>query len=255
MRLHFLGTGTSTGVPQLGCTCEVCRSSDVRDKRLRASVLVESDSGTRILIDCGPDFRQQMLDRPFWELDGVLLTHEHYDHVGGIDDLRPFSRFGDVCIYAERNCLDHLIQRMPYCFAEHKYPGVPQLQLHEISAGNSFRVKDIEVLPLRVMHGRLPILGFRMGGLVYITDMTELTDETFAQAGGAQILVLNGLRFEKHPTHQTIDEAITLSRKLNARHTYITHMSHYAGLHAAVSSRLPFGVSLAYDGLVVDCPE
>lgn len=253
MKVRFLGTGTSTGVPQIGCTCDVCLSADARDKRLRASLLVESDCGTTVLIDCGPDFRQQMLLRPFRKLDGVLITHEHYDHVGGLDDLRPFASFGDIDIYAEKYCLENLRERLPYCFAEHRYPGVPRLNLCEISPYKPFSIKDVGVVPLRVMHGALPILGFRLGALVYITDMTEISPETLCRIQGARVLVINGLRFEKHPTHQTIGDAMELARKVGACRTYITHLSHHAGLHSDTSAKLPCGVELAYDGLVVTC--
>lgn len=251
MKLCFLGTGTSTGIPQIGCPCAVCRSESPFDKRLRASALIETDNGARILIDCGPDFRQQMLRQPFAVLDGVLITHEHYDHVGGIDDLRPYSIFGDVNIYAEDYCLKHLKQRLPYCFATIKYPGVPQLRLNEINPGIPFLIKETTVLPLRVMHGKLPILGFRIGDLTYLTDLTTLPDETLQQIQGTKILIVNGLRFEKHPTHQTIEDAIVLARHVKAEKTYITHLSHQAGLHEELVKRMPADIEIAYDGLTV----
>lgn len=251
MKLCFLGTGTSTGVPQIGCSCAVCRSENPHDKRLRTSALIENGNGTRILIDCGPDFRQQMLRQPFAALDGVLITHEHYDHVGGIDDLRPYSTFGDVNIYAEDDCLNHLKQRLPYCFTQTKYPGVPQLRLNEIHPNSPFSIKETPILPLRIMHGKLPILGYRIGDLTYLTDLTDIPNETLLQIQSTKILVVNGLRFEKHPTHQTIEEAIAFAQDIKADKTYITHLSHQAGLHDNLSKRMPSNIEIAYDGLTV----
>ena len=160
MKVRILGSGTSTGVPQIGCTCPVCTSADPKDNRLRASAIVETEDA-RILIDCGPDFRAQVLHLPFEKIDGVLITHEHYDHVGGLDDLRPFCRFGAVPIYAEEYVARGLRSRMPYCFVDHRYPGVPDIPLQEIEVGHAFSIHHTEVVPLRVMHGRLPILGYR----------------------------------------------------------------------------------------------
>ena len=165
MKLLFLGTGTSTGVPEIGCTCPVCTSKDPRDNRLRTSALIHTDSGETLLMDCGPDFRYQMLRSVFFgPIDGVLVTHEHYDHVGGLDDLRPYGRWGDIPIYSDTYTAQHLRARMPYCFVEHTYPGVPRIFLREVQAGEAFRVGDTEVMPIQVMHGRLPILGYRIGG-------------------------------------------------------------------------------------------
>ena len=164
MKVRILGSGTSTGVPQIGCTCPVCTSADPKDNRLRASAIVETEDA-RILIDCGPDFRAQVLHLPFEKIDGVLITHEHYDHVGGLDDLRPFCRFGAVPIYAEEYVARALRLRMPYCFVDHRYPGVPDIPLQEIEVGHAFSIHHTEVVPLRVMHGRLPILGYRIGRL------------------------------------------------------------------------------------------
>ncbi len=251
MKITFLGTGTSTGVPQIGCHCPVCTSTDPRDRRLRCSALVETDT-TRLLIDCGPDFREQMLTRPYRRLDAVLLTHEHYDHVGGIDDLRPYAVFGDVDIYADRLTSSHLQARIPYCFVEHKYPGVPQLTLHTIEPHQAFRLGDIEVMPIRVMHGNLPILGYRLNNLAYLTDLKTLPEEELPYLQGLDTLVVTALRHTPHNTHQTVDDACRLAERLGAPRTYLIHMGHSVGLHAETDAALPEGVHLAYDGLEVE---
>ena len=251
MRLTFLGTGTSKGIPEIGCTCPTCMSTDPRDKRLRVSALVET-AEARILIDCGPDFRTQMLGIPFDRLDGVLLTHEHYDHTGGIDDLRPFALFGDIDVYADEPTHRHLYERLPYFFREVLYPGVPRLLFHTVQPYTPFSIKDVEVTPLQVMHGKLPILGFRIGKLGFVTDMTEAPEESIKQLMGVDTLIIGALRQRPHATHQTIDEAIGVARRVGARETYLIHMNHEAGLHAETDALLPEHVHLAYDGLVIE---
>ncbi|MBQ9361946.1 MAG: MBL fold metallo-hydrolase [Bacteroidaceae bacterium] len=254
MHITILGTGTSTGVPQVGCNCPTCTSPDPRDKRLRCSALIDVD-GRRILIDCGPDFRQQMLHTVFHPLDAVLITHEHYDHVGGLDDLRPYSIFGDVNIYAEPFCANHLRERIPYCFIskENRYPGVPALNLVEIMPNEPFSVGGVEIVPIRVMHGNLPILGFRIRNMAYITDMKTLPAEELPLLQHIDTLILNALRHEKHQTHQTIEEAVEFARTLGSPETYLIHMSHHIQPHAQEEALLPEGFHLAYDFMEIDC--
>ena len=257
MKITILGSGTSTGVPEIGCICPVCMSTDPKDKRLRCSGLVEVD-GVRILMDCGPDFREQMIRlNDFRQIDAVLVTHEHYDHVGGLDDLRPFCRFRDVPVYAEDYMAQRLRERIPYCFAEQLYPGVPRILLEEVSPGIPFYVSNtegqkVEILPIRVMHGRLPILGYRIGKMAWVTDMLTMPESEYDHLQGLDVLVMNALRPQPHGTHQSISEALEAVKRLAPKETYFVHMSHHVGLHAEAEQMLPEHVHFAYDGMVVE---
>lgn len=255
MRVTLLGTGTSGGVPSLGCTCEVCRSTNPKDKRFRSAALIESDT-TRLLIDCGPDIRQQLLKVPFVKPDGVLLTHIHYDHVAGIDDLRPFCIFGDINIYADELVAGILPHTMPYCFPatpDHLYPGAPKLNLHTIQPHKKYQIGDIAFVPVQVMHDKMPILGYRFDNFAYITDMKTMADEEYKYLEGIEILVINALRFDKpHHSHQLVDDAIEVSRRIGAKHTFFTHVTHQIGFHEEANKRLPEGFEFGFDGMTFE---
>ena len=237
-------------MPTIGCQCRTCRSTDPKDKRLRCSALVETDT-TRLLIDCGPDFRQQVMPLPFRRIDGILITHAHYDHMGGMDDIRPYCQFGEINVYADPIARRGLLQMLPYCFAEHRYPGVPAIGLHEIHKHEPFSIGDLDIMPIEVMHHDLPILGYRIGPLTYITDMKTISDEELPYIEGTDTLVVNALRQKPHHSHQTLDEAVAFSRRVGARRTYLIHSSHDIGLHEEVNAALPADIQMAYDGQVI----
>ncbi len=247
LKISFLGTGTSTGIPQIACKCKVCQSTDKRDKRLRASVLIECGE-EKILIDAGPDLRAQLLAAGIVKLSGVLLTHEHYDHVGGLDDIRPL---GEVAVYAETRVLHHIRKVMPYCFAEKLYPGVPRIVLCPVEL-DAFKVGSVEVQPIRVFHAKLPVLGYRIANVAYITDLKTISDSAIEQLQGLDVLVLNALRIDQHIAHISLSEAIELAEKIGARCTYFTHFSHDLGLHADVQKMLPENMFLSWDGLMLE---
>lgn len=250
--MTFLGTGTSTGVPVIGCKCDVCMSKELRDKRFRTAALLESDN-TRVLIDCGPDIRQQLLRVPFKKIDGVLLTHEHYDHVGGLDDLRPYCyAFGDLDIYANARTVKNVRHNFPYCFVENPYPGVPSFNLKEVEKHKEFRIGDIPVVAIEVMHGKMPIFGYRFGSMAYITDMRVIADDELAWLKGVDTLVVNALRWKKeHHSHMLVNDAIEFSTRIGAKRTYLIHVTHDIGLYEEANKRLPQGFQIAYDGMEI----
>lgn len=253
--LTFLGTGTSTGVPQIGCDCDVCTSSDPRDRRLRTSALLRTES-SNILIDCGPDFREQILRAGTPDINAVLLTHSHYDHVGGIDDLRPMCAMqpdGVMPVYCRADVDRDLRERIPYSFREHLYPGVPRFDMHDINEFSPFRIGCLEILPLAVRHYRLDILGYRIGkSLAYITDCKTIDPHSVESIRGVDTLVINALRHDEHFSHMNLAEAIDVINEVRPRHAYLIHMSHQIGRHSEVEPTLPKGVELAYDGLTIE---
>ena len=254
MLVTFLGTGTSQGVPVIGCACAVCSSLDYRDKRLRVSVHLQVQ-GKSIIIDSGPDFRQQALRERVHHLDALVFTHEHKDHTGGLDDIRAynFRQQQDVPVHAEPRVLDQLRREYAYIFSEHKYPGIPQVQLHPILSDTAaFSVAGVEFLPIRALHYKLPVLGFRVGGFTYVTDANHLSPEALERMRGSDIIVLNALRHEKHISHFTLREAVAILEDLAPRQAYLTHISHQLGRHRDIEADLPSFIRLAYDGLRVE---
>ena len=252
--LTFLGTGTSQGVPMIGCTCGVCASADRRDHRLRSSALVVADNGARIVIDTGPDFRYQMLREHVSGIEAILYTHGHMDHVGGMDDVRGFNYVMQrpVDVWCEPRVEETLRRVFDYAFAEPKYPGVPEVVLHPIrSTDEAFEVHGVRVVPVRGMHYRLPVVGFRIGEIAYLTDMNAIEPEEIEKFRGIDVLVINALRWEPHLSHFTLDEALAVIEAAGPGRAYLTHVSHQLGRYEEVSRELPEGVFLAYDGLKI----
>lgn len=249
MHIRFLGTGTSQGVPVIGCNCDVCRSTDQKDKRLRSSILIEHQNKS-IVIDTGPDFRQQMLNGKIKKLDAVLYTHEHRDHIAGLDDLRAFNFMTKqpIDLYAEKRVQESLRSAFPYIFAEHKYPGVANVHLHNIDS-QFFYIGGIEIIPIRVMHYRLPILGFRIGDFTYITDAKYIAQAEKEKIYGSRYIVLNALRKQPHISHLSLSEALDLIREFAPQKAFLTHICHQLGEHEKIEKELPPNVFLAYDGL------
>lgn len=253
-RLTFLGTGTSQGVPMIGCTCEVCRSEDPRDKRLRASVLVEYD-GMDILVDAGPDFRQQMLRAGVSHLDAILLTHNHKDHTGGLDDIRAFNYLEKKAteIYCEKYVEESLRKEYSYAFAEQKYPGAPEWHIHDIDE-NPFRIKEdrAEIIPIRGRHYKLPVLGYRFGNIAYCTDMNHIADEEFEKLEGLDHFIINCVRYGRHISHFSLEQAVEVAQRVNAEHSWLTHLSHQLPRYDVLKAELPEGILPAYDGLTIE---
>ena len=278
-RLTFLGTGTSQGVPMIGCGCGVCRSGDPRDKRLRASVLVEHE-GLTLLVDAGPDFRQQMLRAGVSHVDAIILTHNHKDHTGGLDDVRAFNYIEKKAseIYCEKYVEDSLKMEYGYAFAEKKYPGAPEWHVHLIDdkpftitsggpyevlswqpekgyvrelAGQDDPVRSTEVIPIRGMHYKLPVLGFRFGNIAYCTDMNNIPEEEFGKLQGLEHFVINCVKYGKHISHFSLEEAVATAQKVGARHSWLTHLSHQLPCYEELAAQLPEGILPAYDGLII----
>lgn len=254
MKLTFLGTGTSQGIPVIACDCEVCQSNNPYDDRTRTSVMVEND-GQVVVVDTGPDFRTQMLREKVKRLDGVVFTHPHKDHIAGMDDIRAFNfrQKKDMDVYANTLTAIALKREYHYVFAEDKYPGVPQVNLHHIEAYQPFQVGGMEWLPIPVLHYKMPVLGFRIGDMAYITDANFISEEALDQLKGLKVLVLNALRIKKHLSHFNLEEAIAMVERLQPERAYFTHLSHYMGTHEDASKLLPPGIEIAYDGLQVEC--
>lgn len=251
MKLTFLGTGTSQGIPVIASKDPVCLSDDPRDKRLRSSVMI-SWGDARYIIDCGPDFRQQMLREQVPSINGVLFTHEHADHTAGIDDLRPFCfQMGEVPIYALPRVIDNLKKRFDYIFAtENRYPGAPKVAIHTVE-DESFILSGVRVTPIEIMHGNLPIAAYRFGDVAYITDLKTISEVEKEKLKNLKVLVVNALRLEEHPTHLNLDQALAFVRDIQPQRAYFTHISHKLGFHQEISEQLPENVFLAYDGLEV----
>lgn len=249
MKVIFLGTGTSQGVPVIGCECDVCSSIDFRDKRLRSSIFVEYQ-GIHLVIDTGPDFRQQMLRERIKQLDAVLFTHSHKDHTAGMDDIRSYNflQRKDMPVYGARDVLDQLQKEFSYIFAANKYPGIPRVALNEITK-DPFQINGETITPIEVMHFKMPVLGFRFGDFTYITDAKSISEKEKEKIKGSKIIVLNALQKEEHLSHFTLKEALALMEELNPEKGYLTHISHKLGTHAEVSKELPENVEIAWDGL------
>ncbi|RZK87622.1 MAG: MBL fold metallo-hydrolase, partial [Pedobacter sp.] len=250
MKVTFLGTGTSQGVPVIACNCEVCTSGDKKNNRLRTSILIETDD-KNIVIDSGPDFRYQLLRENVKDLDAVLFTHEHKDHIAGLDDIRPFNYLLHkvIDVYATERVQTALKREFYYIFADTKYHGLPQIKLHMIYNGDAFTIGENTILPFEVMHHLLPITGYRIGDFTYITDAKTVSDASFNVIKGSRILVINALQNEPHISHFTLNEAKAFAEKVGAETTYLTHISHNLGLHNEVENNLPSNIRLAYDGL------
>ena len=252
MKLTFLGTGTSQGVPVVACQCPVCQSTDLKDKRLRSSVMIETENKC-LVIDAGPDFRQQMLTHRVQHLHGILLTHEHVDHIFGLDDIRAFNWIQKMPtdIYAEERVQIAIRRIFDYVFATYRYPGIPQMHLHLIE-NRPFSIGETEIIPIRGFHYKLPVFGYRFGKLAYVTDVNRLEDAEMDKLRGLEILVLNALRKEEHISHFSLSQALELIAELKPGKAYLTHLSHQMGFYDEVQKELPSNVFLAYDGLEIE---
>ncbi|MGQ7871040.1 MBL fold metallo-hydrolase [Sunxiuqinia sp. sy24] len=252
LKIEFLGTGTSQGVPVVACACPVCRSSNPKDNRLRSALFIDAN-GSKIVIDAGPDFRQQMLRIGLCKLDAIFLTHEHTDHIFGLDDIRAFNwvQKHPTDIYAEKRVQSSIKRVFDYVFETNKYPGIPQMNLHLVE-NKPFKLNEIEVIPVRGFHHRLPVFGFRLGQMAYLTDVNRVEPEEQEKLRNLDILIVNALRFEKHISHFNLEEAIQLIQQVKPKQAYLTHISHLMGKHEDVQRQLPDNISLAHDGLKLE---
>jgi phosphoribosyl 1,2-cyclic phosphate phosphodiesterase len=252
-KMTLLGTGTSQGVPVIACECPVCVSADPRDKRLRSAALL-SCNGKNIAFDIGPDFRQQMLNSKTRALSAIFITHEHNDHVVGLDEVRPFNFITrkPIHVFAEPRVAQELRKRFAYIFTENPYPGAPQVYLKEIEAGKTYTVEGVPVEAIRINHGNLPILGFKVGNTAYCTDTKTLPEETLGKLEGIDNLIINALHHREHHSHLNLAEAVELSRKINPRHTWFTHISHHMGKYEEVAAHMPSGISIGFDGMIIE---
>ena len=250
MKITFLGTGTSQGIPFIGCDCPVCTSANKKDKRLRSSVLVETPQAN-IVIDSGPDFRYQMLRANIRNLDAIIFTHGHKDHIAGLDDIRPYNYHHKkpIKIYATAETQEALKREYAYIFSNITYPGIPEIEMTTINAKEPFNVNGLTIIPIKLRHYQMEVLGFRIGDFTYITDASYIAPEELSKAGGGKTLVLNALRHEPHISHYTLAEAITVAKGVKVAETYFTHISHQLGKHESVETELPSSMHLAYDGL------
>jgi len=255
MKITFLGTGTSQGIPVVGCTCAVCLSDNHKDKRLRCSILIE-DQGKNFIVDTGPDFRQQLLRQQVDDVEAVLMTHEHMDHISGLDDVRPFNfrHKKDIPVYATERVQKALKRVYKYIFEANPYPGIPQIELNTISKAASFTIGATQFTPIEVMHHKMPVLGFRINDFTYITDAKTITEEEKEKIKGTKVLVLNALRKKVHLSHLHLEEAVAWVEELQPERAYFTHCSHLLGLNDQINSELPDHIQLAYDGLQIELP-
>lgn len=252
LKATFLGTGTSQGIPVIACECDVCKSFDYRDKRLRTSIYIETDN-VKLVIDTGPDFRQQILRERIKSLDAILFTHEHKDHIAGLDDVRGFNyaQKRDMPVYARHNVIEALKREFAYIFAEYQYPGIPRIDIHELK-NEPFEIQGERIIPVEVMHYKLPVFGFRIQDFTYITDANFISDTEIEKIKGSKIVVLNALQKEHHVSHFTLEQAIEVIQKINPEQAYFVHMGHRLGKHADVARELPENIHFAFDGLTLE---